>query len=295
MNENVTWMIEKRATFCSAGGGDRSFLTRRLRPPVRCPPPPPPTPRICCCRCLLCTRRLHHNTGTTATSAATAAATAMLGEAAEKVAAPSTKPKAVASTPVERVQPTGGRQAQAQALKAAGRPIPGRGRGRGRGRPRRRRTKSNQVYVSAVLSLSSLIRRRSFWHSVPCRAIPWTCIFWYRCLVRLKHLKHLKHLPGARRKQRAPTSLNQTRPIKPKRHKHLPTQQFVLCCCWQWWLFFRLWVCCWCFLEVCVRVRLVSETRGVGESILACLKRLSRLRCRHFGRRCATYATAVAL
>ncbi|CAN0032074.1 unnamed protein product, partial [Ectocarpus fasciculatus] len=60
--------------------------------------------------------------------AATAAATAMLGEAAEKVVEPSTKPKAVASTPVERIQPTGGRQAQAQALKAAGRPIPGRGR-----------------------------------------------------------------------------------------------------------------------------------------------------------------------
>lgn len=83
-------------------------------------------------------------------SAAASAAAAMLGEAAEKVVEPSSKPKA--AVPVERMQPTGGRQAQAQALKAAGRPIPGRGRGRGRGRPRRRRGKSSQVQVSRVKS-----------------------------------------------------------------------------------------------------------------------------------------------
>ncbi|CAM9978364.1 unnamed protein product [Scytosiphon promiscuus] len=80
---------------------------------------------------------------------AAAAAAAMLGEAAEKVVEPSAKATPAVAVPVERIQPTGGRQAQAQALKAAGRPIPGRGRGRGRARPRRRRGRSSQVYAPA--------------------------------------------------------------------------------------------------------------------------------------------------
>lgn len=146
----------------------------------------------------------------------------MLGEAAEKAPEPSTKPKAAASIPVERMPPTGGRQAQAQALKAAGRPIPGRGRGRGRGRPRRRRTKSTQVYVSGVSSL--LVVVVGLWafllefNSVPC--LPSLVV--HPLLLMLSSTQASPRCPVT---TRCPTSLNQTRPIIPKRHKQLPNRR----------------------------------------------------------------------